>query len=541
VVGRYDIPQKRKRYGGGWRGATGRRAIGRSPQRPVRKGSDEEREPMASMTSTRCRRIIVVALIALAAERHAFAQQAAAAAAGQTQPDVAALSRLVDEQRKLLVAQGRVIEDLTRRLDETNKAVGASQQRLADLERQAQAGAPQVQERLKEIEQSIRVLPELTPKDFAQSTEFPGSVPIPGTKGAIKFGGQIRTLLVRNLGALGTEDRFVTSSIPIEGTAEADKDSRTTLTANPSRFEIDFRTPTNARSLRAFLSGDFAGSNRTYRLRHAFGQWRGLLIGQTWSAFSDPEAEPDGLDFEGLNAISLFRQPGIRWTHPLSVRYELSLAAENPSPDITGASGVNQVPDLIARVRFNTGEEPTGRRLMFRGGGHTQAAFLIRQIRGEPDGSPNEIVSTAGYGIHVSGKLPARWRRQDYIKFATAAGRGIGRYITDLGTLGGQDAVYDAARNMLIGLPVYSTYVGYEHAWTEGLRSTGTFGLVFVDNLDIQPADALRETTRTSFNLSWSPIDRIDLIAEFLSGRRVNKDRQDGRAGQLQFGWIFRF
>ena len=490
--------------------------------------------------SVECRRrivaVVLTVLTPLVAARHAAAQSGAAVPP-QT-PDVAALSRLVEEQRKLLEAQGRVIEDLTRRLDDTTKLVVASQQRLADLEQKA--AAPALQQRLKDIEQSISVLPELTEKELG-SPDFPGSFKIPGTDAAIRFGGQIRTILVRNLGALGTEDRFVTSSIPIEGTPEASKSSRTTLTANPSRFETDFRTPTAVGPLRAYLSGDFAGSNRTYRLRHAFGQWRGWLVGQTWSAFSDPEAEPDGLDFEGLNAISLFRQPGIRWTRPFKDSYELALAIENPSPDLTGASGVNQVPDFIARVRFNTNENPSGRRLLFRGGGHVQAALLIRQLRGEPIDQANTTLSTGGIGVHVSGRLPAPWRQQDYLKFATAAGTGIGRYITDLGTLGGQDAVYDAGANTLIALSVYSTYIGYEHWWTDTLRTTGTFGLVLVNNADIQALDSLHQTTRSSFNLSWSPIQRIDLIAEFLTGRRVNKDRQAGRAGQLQVGWIFRF
>jgi DcaP outer membrane protein len=482
-------------------------------------------------------RVIAVALAVLIAARSGLAQEADNRQ--QTPADVAGLARLVDEQRKLLEAQARLIEELTKRLEETNKLVAAGEQRLTDLERRA--SAPGVEQRLSEIEQSIRVLPELTRQELAKSDEFPGSMKIPGTDAAVRFGGQVRTVLVRNLGALGTEDRFVTSSIPIEGTPEAGKESRTTISASPSRMETDFRTPTPVGPLRAFVSGDFAGSNRTYRLRHAFGQWHGVLIGQTWSAFSDPEAEPDGLDFEGLNAISLFRQPGIRWTHPLSERIELALAIENPSPDITGASGVNQIPDVIARLRFNTGEDPTARRMLFRGAGHTQAALLIRQVRGEPHDRPNDILSTAGIGVHFSGRVRAPWQERDYLKFATAAGKGIGRYITDLGAEGGQDAVYDPERISLVALPVYSAYVGYEHWWTGTLRSTGTFGIVHVDNLDIQANDALRQTTRSSFNVSWSPVQRVDLVAEFLAGRRVNKDRQDGRAGQLQLGWIFRF
>ena len=382
----------------------------------------------------------------------------------------------------------------------------------------------------------MRRLPELTPKELTESSDFPGSFKIPGSDAGIRFGGQVRTIFVRNIRALGTDDRFVTSSIPIKGTPEAADESRTTISASPSRFDTDFRTPTPFGQLRAYLQGDFAGSNRTYRLRHAFGQWGGWLIGQTWSTFSDPEAEPDGLDFEGLNAISLFRQPEIRWTRPFKDRYDLSLAIENPSPDLTGASGVNQIPDFIARIRFNSGGELSAHRLMFGQGGHTQAAVLLRQLRGEPGDHPNQIVSTAGYGVHVSGALPTRWNKQDYVKFATAAGKGIGRYITDLGTLGGQDAVYDAETNTLVALPVYSTYIGYEHWWTETLRTTGTFGFVFVDNLEIQTPDSLRQTTRSSLNISWSPVRRVDLIAEFLAGERVNKDRQDGRAGAVAVG-----
>jgi len=489
---------------------------------------------------TRSNRLfIIVAAVALTVDAPSAAAQEAPAPAAQAS-DVASLSRLLDQQRTLLETQGRLIDELTKRLDETSKTVATSQQRISDLEQRAAGTPPQVQQRLAEIEQSLRTLPELTQKELA-TEDFPGSFRIPGSDAGIRFGGQVRTVLARNLGALGTEDRFVTSSIPIAGTPDASKDSRMTLTASASRLETDFRTPTPFGQLRAFVSGDFAGSNRTYRLRHAFGQWRGVLIGQTWSAFSDPEAEPDGLDFEGLNAISLFRQPGIRWTKPLNDRTEFAIALENPAPDITGASGVNQIPDLIARVRFNPGEDPSGRRILFGGGGHTQLALLMRQIRGEANDRPNEVLSTAGFGVHFSGRIPAPWRRPDNVKFATAAGIGIGRYITDLGTLGGQDAVYDPVTNTLHALPVYSTYGGYEHWWSETLRSTATFGLVFVNNLDIQAADALRMTARSSVNIAWSPVKRADLIAEFLFGRRENKDGEDGRAGQVQLGWIFRF
>ena len=173
---------------------------------------------------------------------------------------MASLSRLLDQQRTLLETQGRLIDELTKRLHETSKTVAASQQRISDLEQRAAGTPPQVQQRLAEIEQSLRTLPELTQKELA-TEDFPGSFKIPGSDAGIRFGGQVRTVLVRNLGALGTEDRFVTSSIPIAGTPDASKDSRMTLTASASRLETHFRTPTPFGQLRAFVSGDFAGSN----------------------------------------------------------------------------------------------------------------------------------------------------------------------------------------------------------------------------------------------------------------------------------------
>jgi len=456
--------------------------------------------------------------------------------------------KLVEEQRALLEAQGREIADLRKRLEETGALALASHNQLAELEQKPGEASVSsaVEQRLAQIEQDVLKIPELT-ETTVTAGEFPRSFRIPGTDAALRFGGLVRMNTIKSLDALGTDDRFVTSSIPIAGSEAAGKGERTTYSARPSRVNLDLRTPTGVGAMRAFVEGDYAGSGNSFRLRHAYGQWRGFTLGQTWSTFSDPEAEPDGIDFEGLNAISLFRQPQIRFTHPLSERLALALAAENPAPDISAADGspvqgVNQVPDLVLRLRWTPGEKTfaPGSLGLLRGGGHVQAALLLRQVRGEYE--PNATLSTGAVGYHISGRLRTPWRGgRDHIPFATAAGWGIGRYITDLGSLGGQDAVYDPAANTLEALPVASAYVGYEHWWSNTARSTATWGTVWVDNLPVQAGDALQRTDRATLNLSWSPIPRIDLVSEFLWGRRINKDGQRGQARQIQVGTTFRF
>ena len=84
------------------------------------------------------------------------------------------------------------------------------------------------------------------------------------------------------------------------------------------------------------------------------------MLGQTWSTFADPDAEPDGIDFEGLNAIALFRQAQVRYTRPVNEHIDIAAALENPAPDITNAKGVSQVPDLVFRVRWRPGEDTKG-------------------------------------------------------------------------------------------------------------------------------------------------------------------------------------
>lgn len=445
-------------------------------------------------------------------------------------PTATELQALIARQQELIEQQGRQITELRARLEQLESRTGA--QAGSPPPAPAATPAPTL------ANADNGALPELPARG---QEDVPGSLELTGSRARLRVGGQVRTLLVRNFGAVGTEDRFVTSSIPVEGTPEADKTARTTLSPSPTRFNLDLRTPTRAGTLRAFVEGDFAGAGRTYRLRHAFGQWHGLLAGQTWSTFSDPEAEPDGIDFEGLNAISLFRQAQLRFTRPLWDRVEFAVAIENPSPDITGATGVNQVPDVVVRLRFEPRERGLPLSRILRGGGHIQAAYLVRQIRGEPSEGGGRVLSTGGTGYHVSGRIPAPWRTSDFVMFATALGPGIGRYITDLSSAGGQDAVYDASTSSLKALFAQSYYVGYEHWWTATLRSTGTFGFVRVRNLDVQSADALHETTRGSVNIAWSPIPRVDLVTELLTGRRVNRDGREGQASQAQIGWTFRF
>src|SRR5262249_28848318 len=158
------------------------------------------------------------------------------------------------------------------------------------------------------------------------------------------------------------------------------------------------------------------GSSDTERLRHAYIQTDRWLFGQTWSTFSDPEADPMDIDFEALNAISRFRQAQFRYTSRLRDHFDFALALENPAPDLTGAEGINLTPDFVARVRWEPEERSTSASAQ---SAHIQGAILVRTLRGALTGQPDVTLSTGGFGMNLSGVIAPRWATADRIKFAT--------------------------------------------------------------------------------------------------------------------------
>ncbi len=438
--------------------------------------------------------------------------------------------RTVAAQQSLLEEQGRQIEQLRREMAAIQAAVQHSPGAAAvvAVASSQPASGPAVPGQ--GDEHGTTHFPELPP-DLVTAGDFPGSFKLPGSDAALKIGGMVRVNWLSTYDPLQVDDRFQTSAIPMPGTSAGEGGGRVNIIAEPSRFNFDLRTPTGVGYMRAFIEGDFDGSKTTLRLRHAYGQWRRFIFGQTWSTFADPEAEPPGIDFEGLNAIVRFRQPQVRWSLPLSSRIRLALALEDPTPEITNATGINQVPDFVARVRWDPAR-----------GGHLQFATLGRQLRAQSTDTPSDIVSTGAYGVNFSGKLPLPYHeKRDQLLFQYNAGHGIGRYVSDLRSLGGSDAVFDETANTLRPLNVSAGFVGLEHWWARRFRSSASYGFVDVQNLDIQPDDALHLTRRSSINFMWSPIPRLDLVTEFLWGTRQNKNGDHGFAAQTQFGSTFRF
>jgi hypothetical protein len=473
-------------------------------------------------------------LLGMSSAIPALAQQTTGA---DPEIDVGGLLEMLQQQAKELQQQGDVIRRQQQLLDTQGDALKNLQTRVDQLANTDQKLAPlsddeqAIRARLESLEARTGNIDEETTTTY-DFDDFDGAFAIPGSSAALRIGGFVKMNYVQSLSALGSQNRFIVGTIPTSGPGTGDPEAA--LTVQQSRLNFELREETDFGKVRAFIEGDFAAVGDTFRLRHAFGQFGDLLIGKTWSTFVDTENSPEEVDFEGINGRINVRQAQVRWFPEIGSDWNLELSMEDPAPDITGGTGISQIPDFVASFRRSLP--------LLDNSWSVKTSLLLRTLRARWEVDPDRKEEALGWALTVSGGRPfQKWDPRDRISVQLSYGDGYGRYVNDLSTVGGQDAVFNNDTGDLETLKVFAAYVSLQKWWNDKLRSSFTASFVDIDNPDFQPDDAYKRTTRIGGNLIWSPIPRIDLGTELLWGERKDKDGSTGDASQFQFSGRYRF
>ncbi|MHC4176333.1 MAG: DcaP family trimeric outer membrane transporter [Planctomycetota bacterium] len=354
--------------------------------------------------------------------------------------------------------------------------------------------------------------------DFYSAPDFEGGLIVFGRNVAMKIGGYVKADFIYDFDPIGETDSFVTTSIPV-GAAPR---TNARFHARQTRLSFDTRWTSDERTIQIFVEGDFFSDGDRFRLRHAYGEVGSLLVGQTWTTFTDVAAAPATLDFEGSVSSVNRRQAQARWTQPiLHEDLTLSLAVEDTrfiieTPvEITGDPR-SPSPDFVARVRLS------------REWGQFQIAHLYRVGGFQPTGG--EVVTAPAWGFNFTGVVLLDQCSKAY--YQVVFGEGIGSY------RGLPDAApTSATTGELLGL--FGWMVGINHDWIDGLSSNFTYAENSLDNTVFQNPDDVHRTTYLAANLIWSPLERVNVGIEYLYGLRENVDRAVGSANRVQVAFIF--
>ena len=347
---------------------------------------------------------------------------------------------------------------------------------------------------------------------------------IPNTPARLKVDGYAKLDAIFDPRPAGNADSFNVGTIPI-GLAGPEKVSNTNIHARQTRVQLDFRSPSAlGADFRAFAEIDFFGSSGAVdpRMRHFYGQLLNVLLGQTWTTFTDVDAFPDQLDFAGPAGISFLRQPQIRYTQPLAKGQSLAFGIEKATvqaPQITSTgSSYTPAPDFVVRYRS---ERPLG---------HVQLGWLSR-VLGYRVESRNR--KHYGYALNASGGLKVFG--DDRVMGYVMGGRGAARYVDNISGLN-SDLDLDDSGTDVEPLGVFATYVAFTHRWPHRLRSTVVYGYSSIDNSAAQSATAYKDGHYVSGNLLFNPMGGgLNVGVEYLYGSHQQADDGKGTASRIQF------
>ncbi|PQO39300.1 hypothetical protein C5Y96_05445 [Blastopirellula marina] len=355
--------------------------------------------------------------------------------------------------------------------------------------------------------------------DFYSAPSFDDGLIIYGDNVAMKIGGYVKADFIYDFDPIDSTDSFDTTTIPVG----APPRTNSRFHARQTRLSFDTRwRAMNDQTVRIYVEGDFFSQNDQFRLRHAYGESGHLLVGRTFTTFTDTSAAPATLDFEGSVSSVNRRQAQARWTtFFLREDIELAVAVEDTRFIIDAPMGVmgesrSPSPDFVGHLRWD------------KEWGQFQVASLHRIGGFQPDG--REMIKRYAWGFNFTGAMLVQPSTKAYYQIVFGDGIGSYRGLPDAAPL-------SATQSDLLGM--LGWMVGVTHDWNDEWSSNFTYAENTLDNLPGQVSTDVHETTYLAVNLIWQPSDRIRIGTEYLYGIRENINGEIGAANRLQTSFIF--
>jgi hypothetical protein len=334
-----------------------------------------------------------------------------------------------------------------------------------------------------------------------------------------------RTTFVWDNTIMNRNDLFAPASIPVNTT----KNPNFFIGAKQTRIGFDVKHTLDGETLAIKVEGDFhndaSDATGIFRMRHAYANYKFVMVGMTWSNFFDEDVNPVTVDFEGPNSSTLSRTPQIRFSTYKSNKNIFSLSFENPLENIGVTNSITvlpeRFPDVIGAYRKNGNF------------GFVKIAALFRELRYQSD----KARSLPGYGVTLMTSVKAG--EKDKLKFQFVTGTGVARYIQGASGLN-YDAISNGT-NELEELQMHGSNISYQHFWKDHVHSSLTAGWLSVGDNDNLSGTSYKSGYYGSVNVFWDAVKNLTFGAEALYGERVNINDDKGSALRLQMNATYKF
>jgi len=254
--------------------------------------------------------------------------------------------------------------------------------------------------------------------------------------------------------------------------------------AYQSRLGFRATTPTADGDFFVRVEGDFFGDGGgSFRLRHAYGEYRGFLVGQTWTNFMPIESYPGTLDFQGPAGIPFARKAQLRYSLDIGNGLGASFSIEEPA-------GNSDSPAATAAL-FYSGETY-----------FVKLAALATTI--DFNGR-----SFDGYGVNLSGN--AQLWEGGSVQASFTTGEAISSYMV----FGGADVISLAGGDRAV--ETTGVTLGVSQDLGERFSLGLAYGLREIDQGNAGDTESL-ETVHVG--LRYTPVENVSFGIEYIAGTR---------------------
>jgi len=295
-----------------------------------------------------------------------------------------------------------------------------------------------------------------------------------------------------------------------------------------SRIGVTTMTP---QGVKINVEGDFRGSGGgSLRLRHAYGEYNGVLMGQTWSNFTSFVGNTATLDFDSMPGAAGYQ------ARTAQARYTsgpLSIALEEPNSSfVSDAANLAQkdaLPALTARLEDSAG------------GMSYSAAVLAHQV-GYDTGSDDE--SAVGFATFVAAKMALS--DMITVQGSLSYTDGANSYLYRSGDNFGAASAYVDGSGDVETISGYGGTIGAGIDLGGGRSVNIGYGLVEVDWDDAEDdgvavADQSETNSAAMANYKWTPVQNVMMGVEYQFLKRENVNGDDGDANRILFAAQYNF
>ncbi|MGP4843712.1 DcaP family trimeric outer membrane transporter [Marinobacter sp. 1Y8] len=296
--------------------------------------------------------------------------------------------------------------------------------------------------------------------------------------------------------------------------------------ADAVQSRIGVRT-TVSEDLKIVIEGDFRGNGGgDLRLRHAYGEYNGVLLGQTWSNYNSFVGNTSVLDFDALagNAGLQGRVTQARYTMGA-----MSFSVEDSNTSVLNSTDNKQsLPTLTAR--FESAAGPLS----------YSAAALIHQISYDTGTDSDDALGYAVFGAARFAITPGI-RIQGAINYSDGANYYLYRSGENFGSA---DAYLDGSGS-LETISGYGGTIGMGFDVGTGSINAG-YGMVTNDWDDAQDdgaavGDQHETNSNVMLNYQFSPVKNVMMGVEYAYFMVDEVDGDDGDANRIMFAGQYNF